>query len=131
MSSIAGRMAAIAAELPQHENLPMGSLSVGVAFARIVVPSYYTSRNWAGLREVIQWASAFDTEIIISLSGYGNGTAETTVELGGVHVSVEESVGSSLAYELGRILQRELNRDVSIHIGADELLAAIDQVVAS
>lgn len=132
MSTIAERMASIAADLPHHENLPMGSLSVGEAFARIVVPSYcYSSRNWAGLREVVQWASAFDTEVVISLSGYGSGTAETTVELGGVHVSVEESVGSSLAYELGRILQRELNRDVSIHIRADELLSVLDQAVAS
>jgi len=124
MSTIAARMGAVAAALTKHHDLPMGSVSVGSAFARVNVPGLFSGR--AALLEVIQWATAFNTELIISLSSHGNGSVETTVDLGGVHVSVGETVSSALAYDLGRLLQRPLSRDISIEITPADLLAVLD-----
>lgn len=127
MSTIAERAVAIGAALAEHSDLPHRSLIVGYG-TTIGVPYLYGTK-FDGVREVAAWAQRFGTEIILSLSS-GAGKAQTNVELGGHPVCVDVSFGTAQAYELGRILQRELNRDVSIHIGADELLAAIDQVVA-
>ena len=74
--------------------------------------------------------SRFNADLIISMSS-GSGVAQTNFELGGESVCVEVSIGTAQAYELGRLLQRELNRDVSIHISADDLLAALDQAVTA
>lgn len=126
MNTIAARAAAIGTALAELSDLPYRSLIVGYGNL-ISVPSFYGSKM-EGLREVAAWAQHFDTELIISMSS-GEGRAQTNVELGGEPVCVDFSFGTAQAYELGRVLQRELNRDVSIHIGADELLAAIDQVV--
>lgn len=128
MSTIAERAVAIGAALAENPDLPHQSLYVGSMTNSITAPGY----GFAGVRDVIAWARKFNTDIIISLSSYGgSGEVQTTVELGGVPVGVDTNIGTAQAYELGRILQRELNRDVSIHIGAEELLAAIDQLVAS
>jgi hypothetical protein len=127
VTTIAARAVAIGTALAEHEDLPYRSLIVGYGNT-IGVPTFYGSKM-EGLREVAAWAQRFNTEIVISLSS-GEGRAQTNVELGGLPVCVDVNFGTAQAYELGRILQRELNRDVSIHIGADELLAAIDQVVA-
>lgn len=130
MSTIAERAVAIGTALADYPDLPLSNLSVwhdGTAYLR--ADSY--GSGLPGVRRLAAWAKEFDTDIIITLSSYGgSGDVETTVPLAGQHVSVKVSIGTAQAYELGRILQRELNRDVSIHIGADELLAAIDQVVA-
>lgn len=129
MNTIAARAVAIGTALAEHSDLPQSSLSLGSCWSHIGVPSQYSASRFAGMREVAQWATAFDTELIISLSYGSTGKVVTNVELGGVPVAVESMVGTAQAYELGRILQRELNRDVSIHIGPAELLAAIDQAV--
>lgn len=129
MNTIAERAVAIGAALAEHADLPQSHLSVAETWSRLWVPASYSTLTFNGIREVAQWATAFGAEIVLSLSS-GMADVQTDVELGGVPVSIEASFGTAQAYELGRILQRELNRDVSIHIGADELLAAIDQAVA-
>lgn len=129
MNTIAERAVAIGTALADYQDLPYSYLAVGDTYSRIAVPVSYSSFTFTGIREVAQWAQHFGTEMILSLSS-GMADVQTNIELGGVPVSVEASFGTAQAYELGRILQRELNRDVSIHIGADELLASIDQVVA-
>lgn len=129
MSTIAARAVAIGAALAEHSDLPHVGLSIWST--PTIYVDYSAGQMFSSLRKVVEWAQRFGTEVVISLSSYGSGEAETNVELGGHLVEVKTSVGTAQAYELGRILQRELNRDVSIHIGADELLAALDQVVAS
>lgn len=131
MNTIASRAVAIGAALAEHSDLPYYHLTIGRTWNTLSVPSEYKSRQFEGIREVAQWAHAFGTEMIVSLSFAGSGKAVTNVELGGELVAVDTHIGTAQAYELGRILQRELNRDVSIHIGADELLAAIDQAVSA
>lgn len=130
MNTIAARAVAIGDALVEYSDLPQSHLSVGETWSRVWVPASYSVLTFNGIREVAQWATAFGTEIVISLTS-GMADVQTDVELGGVPVSVEASFGTAQAYELGRILQRELNRDVSIHISADDLLAAIDQAVTS
>lgn len=125
MSTIAARMSAIASALAEHEDLPLGCVLVGRTSSSFGVQGW----RFDAVREVLAWATRFGTEVIISLSSYGDGKVATNVELGGEPVSVDTTIGTAQAYELGRILQRELNRDVSIHISADDLLAAIDQAV--
>lgn len=120
----------IAHALRELEDLPCEALYVYGDSASLGLPSNYFSDRTA-MTELCSWANAFNVVIIISLSrSGGDGVAETTVVLGGHPVSIKCRVTTAGAYDLGRILQRELNRDVSIHIGAEELLAAIDQVVA-
>lgn len=126
MNSIAARAVAIGTALADLPDLPYRSLIVGYGNT-VCVPSFYGIKM-EGLREVAAWAKHFDTQIIVSMSS-GDGRAQANIELGGEPVCVDVSFGTAQAYELGRILQRELNRDVSIYIGADELLAAIDQAV--
>lgn len=126
MNTIAARAVAIGAALAEYSDLPLSFIVVSHRCC-IGVPGF----RMDAIREVASWAARFETELIISLSFYGDGKVATNVDLGGEPVSVDCNIGTAQAYELGRILQRELNRDVSIHIGADELLAAIDQVVAS
>jgi len=130
VSTIAERAVALRTALADYPDLPHAYMAVGETYARISVSMSYSSLKFNGIREVAQWAEHFGTEMILSLSS-GMADAQTDIVLGGVPVSVEASFGTAMAYELGRILQRELNRDVSIHIGPEELLAAIDQVVAS
>lgn len=127
MNTIAARAVAIGAALAEYSDLPHRSLIVGYGNT-LGMPSF-CGVKMEGLREVAAWAQRFNTEVIISLS-FGEGRCQTNVELGGEPVCVDVNFGTAQAYELGRILQRELNRDVSIHIGADELLAAIEQVGA-
>lgn len=127
MSTIPARAIAIATALDKHSDLPYRSLIVGYGNT-VGVPSFY-SNGFEGVREVALWAQRFNTELIVSMSS-ADGRAQTNVELGGEPVCVDVSFGTAQAYELGRILQRELNRDVSIHISADDLLAAIDRAVA-
>lgn len=130
MNTIAARTVAIGTALLDYSELPHSYLAIGDGFSRLSVPSSYIStRNFAGIREVTQWADAFNTEIVISMSS-GMADVQTNIILGCEPVSVEASFGTAQAYELGRILQRELNHDVSIHISADDLLVAIDQAVA-
>lgn len=126
MNTIAARMTAIASALAEHEDLPLGCVLVGRSSSSFGVQGW----RFDAVREVLAWATRFGTEVVISLSSFGDGKVAANVELGGEPVSVDTTIGTQQAYELGRILQRELNRDVSIHIGADELLAAIDQAVA-
>lgn len=128
MNTIAERAVAIGTALADLPDLPQRSLIVGYG-TTIGMPTFY-GNTFGGVREVAAWARHFETELIISLSS-GAGTAQTNVVLGGEPVSVETSFGTAQAYELGRLLQRELNHDVSIHIGADELLAVLDQAVTS
>lgn len=128
MNAIASRAVAIGTALAEHSDLPYRSLIVGYGNT-ICVPTFYGS-GFDAIREVAVWAQRFNTELIISMSS-GEGRAQTNVELGGEPVCVDVSFGTAQAYELGRILQRELNRDVSIHISADDLLAAIDQAVSA
>lgn len=127
MNTIAARAVAIGTALAEHSDLPHRSLIIGYGNS-MGVPAFY-GNTFDGVREVAAWAQRFGTELVISMSS-GEGKAQTNVELGGESVCVDVSFGTAQAYELGRALQRELNRDVSIHIGADELLAAIDQAVA-
>jgi hypothetical protein len=128
MKTISERAIAIATALADFSDLPHRSLIVGYG-AVIGMPTFYGS-GFGGVREVAAWAQRFNTELIVSLSS-GEGKVQTDVVLGGEPVSIDVSFGTAQAYELGRILQRELNPDVSIHISADELLAAIDQTVQS
>lgn len=125
MSIISDRLAAIAPALAEHHDLPQSSVSVGEGFASLMVPSRFWG-GFDGTREVIRWAEAFNRGLIISLSSYGNGKVETTVELGGVPVSIPADIATAQAYDLGRLLQRPLSRDISIEITAAELLAVLD-----
>lgn len=127
MNSIPARAVAVATALTGYEHLPLEHFLVGYHVGLTVPSSYLPGLD--ALREVAVWAREFGTEVILSLS-FGDAAVETNIELNGEPVSVKGRFGTAQAYELGRLLQRELNRDVSIHIGADELLAAIDQVVA-
>ena len=127
MTTIAARAVAIGTALAEHPDLPQSNLFVGSMISSIAAPGY----ELEGVGAVAAWANRFSTPVVVSLSSYGIGKVQTDIELGGIPVSVDCNIGTAQAYELGRILQRELNKDVSIHIGADELLAAIDQVVPS
>ncbi len=82
------------------------------------------------LHELAQWADEFDTPIIISLSSFGSGDVETTIELVGIPATVNVAIGTAQAYELGAALQRPLSRDVSITLSAAELTAVLPEVSA-
>lgn len=130
MSIVTESAITIATALAEYPDLPYVSMSVWNDDTAYINAGLGGGRGFTSVSKVAVWAREFSTELIISLSSYGNGAVETTVELGGKPVSVKTSIGTQQAYELGRLLRRELNVDVSIHVGADELLAAIDQVVA-
>lgn len=127
MTNLPARAIAVSTDLADYQHLPIGYLHVGHGVSIGMPSNFFT--DLSPIREVAQWAKEFSTELILSMSS-GGAIAETTISLGGSPVSVKAQFGTAQAYELGRILQRELNRDVSIHIGADELLAAIEQVVS-
>lgn len=118
------RAVVVGTALADYAHLPHDGFSVYRSGAHISVPNSYV-RGFQSVREVAQWAAAFDVPIIISLSFGGSGKVETNVGLGGVPVAVNAGIGTAQAYELGAVLQRPLTRDVSIEISAADLLAAL------
>lgn len=130
--TIARRAARVGAALRAHDDLPISRIYVSDYQTSIGVPNDF-ARDFRGARDVIAWAKRFGSGLIISLSSGANGEIATTFFLGTkdpIAVSVETNIGTAQAYDLGRILQRPLSRDVSIEITADELLAVLDSDAA-
>ena len=127
-TDLAHKLTVVGAELANLGDLPEIRSVLFMTGDTVLIPKD-GYRPWEQVRAVIGWAEHFSVDLEIGLDACSTGRIHASFMLGGVVVAVEAgSIGSSRAYELGRVLQRPLDPMESLTVTAARLRAALDEL---
>lgn len=119
-TELAAKLAQVADALAAYDHLP-ALASIQVYGDTIHLGTSYSRR---GRRDLIEWAAAFGSPVVIDLSS--SGELFTVVQLAGRDARIGDYISHRTAYELGAALGIPVSPGGQVEVSPADLLAALD-----